>query len=323
MQTLLHALGVLASLVLSFISSGMETALYRVSRVRLRVLSEQGSARAPAVLRVLANLDSMVTTILIDNNIAAYAGAYFITAQLVAWDVPQAELVTTAVVTPLFFVLTESLPKQIAYNHAERMSLALVRAFSVFRLVLSPMVWVLNLASSLLRRLLGSRGAARLGQSQRTLLLEHLNAGVAEKLLTEEQNSMAARIMELECISAGDSMIPLKKLALVPEAADRRRAAAEMARRRAKIALLTDAGGRPTGQAVTLASLILKPGQPGDPAREAAEWLERIKAGAAIPEAIGLFRRRHARHALVTDRERVVGLITTRSILDRIAGTAR
>lgn len=316
----LNILGLAASLLLSFISSGMETALYRVSRVRMRIRSERKEARASLVLRVLDRLDAMVTTILIDNNIAAYAGTYFFAAQLAVWNVRHAELITTAVVTPLFFVLTESLPKQLAYNKADAFSMALVRVFLVFRAVLSPMVWILNHASILLQKVLGTRGETNLSQSQRTMLMEHLSAGVAEKVLSEEQNRMAVRIMQLEGISAGDSMIPLRKLFLLPETADRGRAVREMTRRRVQLALLIDGVGRPTGSVVTLTDLLMQPGDEKEPVAKNMEKLERIRAGEAIPEVLNLFRQRHARMALVVKGNRVDGLITTQSVLDRIAG---
>ena len=323
MTTLLHLAGLIASLALSFISSGMETALYRVSRVRMRIRSEQGEARADLVLGVLRRMDAMVTTLLIDNNIAAYTGTYFLSTQLASWAVPHVELVTTAVITPIFFVLTESLPKQLSYNKADHWTLELVRVFSVFKTVLTPMVVVLNFLSTLLRRLLGSRGAAGLSQSQRTLLLEHLNAGVAEQVLTAEQNRMAVRIMELESISAGDSMVPLRKLPLLTATATRKRAIAEISRHKAQLALLIDAQGRPTGQLITMNALIMIPGTREDPIESVAERPEKIRAAVAIPEVLNLFRTRHARHALVMDRNRVVGLITTQSVLDRIAGISR
>ena len=316
----LNILGLAASLLLSFISSGMETALYRVSRVRMRIRSEQGDTRASLVLRVLERLDAMVTTILIDNNIAAYAGTYFFTSQLVAWKVGHAELVTTAVVTPLFFVLTESLPKQLAYNKADAFSMALVRVFMLFRAVLSPMVWILNHASMVLQRLLGTRGETNLSQSQRTLLMEHLNAGVAEKVLSEEQSRMAMRIMQLEGISAGDCMVPLRKLFLLPAASERGRAVRDMTRRRVQLALLIDRAGRPTGEVVTLTELLMRPGGEKEPAEKFTEKLERIRSRDAIPEVLNLFRERHARMALVMKGNQVEGLITTQSVLDRIAG---
>jgi CBS domain containing-hemolysin-like protein len=319
-QLLLSVLGLVSSLLLSFISSGMETALYRVSRVRMRIRSDRGDTRARMVLGVLERLDAMVTAILINNNIAAYAGAYFLTLQLAIWRVPHSEIITTAVITPLFFVLTESLPKQLAYTNADAFSLELVRVFVALRKIFSPAIRLLNTTSALLRKAIGSRGDATLSRSQRAMLLEHLSAGVADNILTREQNSMAVRIMHLEGIGAEDSMIPLSRILLLPGSSSRSGALSAMARRGANMALLTDSGGRPTNRMLTATALLMRQGKPDDGVEDAAEPLERIRAGSAIPEALNLFRKRHARNALVVQGNRVIGLITTRSVLDRIAG---
>ncbi len=322
MIELLLFIGLLSSLLLSFVSSGMETALYRTSRVRMRIREEQGEWRARWVNRVLDRMDSMVTTILIDNNIAAYAGTYFVTMQLALWQVGNPELITTAVITPLFFILTESLPKQLAYSRADYWSTELIRVFTVCRWVFTPMVWLLNKASSTLRRLFGAAGDAPLSHSQRTLLLEHLNAGVADNVLSAEQNSMAVRIMELEGISAMDAMIPLSKLVLVSAKATRGKAVAQMARR-AQLALLIDATGRPNGQVVTMNALIMQPGSSDDSLDAVAERMEWIRGEVALPEALNLFRTRHARIASVYNRNQIAGIITSQSVLDRISGTRR
>ncbi len=324
MGVVLNCIGLAGSLALSFISSGMEIALYRVSRVRMRIRADApgdaSGGRAKQVLAVLERLDAMVTAILINNNIAAYAGSYFLAVQLVAWNAPHAELLTTVVITPVFFVLTESLPKQLAYNKADRFGLELVRAFVVFRTLLSPMVWVLNRASRALRLFLGTRGGTNLSQSQRTLLMEHLNAGVADRVLSAEQNSMALRIMQLESLGAGDAMIPLRKLLLLPSNVTRDRAVRTMSRMRKRMALLCDGAGRPTGFVATMTDLLMKEGAGGDPAMRVAVRLESIRAEASIPEALNLFRTKHSRAALVVRGSRVEGIITTHTVLERIAG---
>ncbi|MCC8190103.1 MAG: CNNM domain-containing protein, partial [Planctomycetes bacterium] len=255
MITFLHFLGLAASVLLCALASAMETALYRVSRVRLRIRADKGERRAAAVLAVLDRMDAMVTTILIESNVAAYTATFFFSAQLSAWAVPQAELVTTAIIAPFFFVFTESLPKQLAYSSADRLALSLVRAFTVFRVAFTPLVWILNHLSALLRRLVGAGGDAAISNSQRSLLLEQIHAGVADEVLSEEQSRMASRIMELESISAGDAMVPLRRLVLVPAGASRTRALAEMNRGRQKLAILVDPAGRPTGLVITMQAL--------------------------------------------------------------------
>lgn len=320
MTLMLNFIGLLVALVVGFAAAGMETALYRASRVRMRIRADRGEARAKLMLRVLDHIDDMVTTILLDSNIAAYAATYFVTIELVAWKVPQTELVATAVITPLFFILTESLPKQLAYNSADRFALRFVRLFDWSRRVFTPFVWLLNRTSAVLRRLLRSDRGTSFSQSQRTLLVEHFNAGVAEQVLTEEQNWMAVRIMQLEGIDAGDCMVPLRRIVLLKAGSSRAKALAVLGRKGEEIALLVDGAGRVTSRAISRADLVLAEGSMEESVDGIAQTLAHIRRGVAIPEVLNLFREKHARRALVMQGGRVVGVITTKSVLDRIAG---
>lgn len=317
---LVHALGFLASLFLSAFSSGVETGLYRTSRVRMRVLRDQGDRRANLVLRLVDSLDSLVTTILISNNIANYAGTYFLTMQFMYWGVPRVELVTTLVLTPTFFIFGESLPKQVAYNYANEVIHAAAPAVEAIRLTLSPAVWIINAVSAAVRRLLGIKGNVELAPSQRARLMEHFEAGVAEKILTEDQNRMAKRIMELERITAADIMIPNARLLMLLDRTSRAKTVELIAESKADMVMLADGAGRATGKIVTLNILVRNSGNPEDPVVDLSVELGRIKSGASLAEVLGWLRREHAQRAAVTARGRVIGVITSKSILDKIAG---
>ena len=320
MILLANAAGFFAALAMNFFYSGSETSLYRVSRVRLRVRQEEGDGRAGLVVSILDHLEGMVTAILIGNNATAYAGVYFLTAQLMQWRLPRAEILATAILTPVFFVLSESLPKQIAYNHADAWALASVRVLAALRATFLPAVWILNATSAGMRRLLGIKGGGQIAQSQRARLLEFFEAGVAENILSSDQTRMAGRIMELEGITASELMIPLSRSLLLPGRVSRARAAREMAFAGAEFALLTDGAGRATGKIITLNRLIRNPGAPDATIAGIAAELTLVEAGAGLSEVLLRLRQTHTQRVAVQGRRRLVGVITTQSILRRIAG---
>jgi putative hemolysin len=269
------------------------------------------------------DINAMVTAILVNNNIASYIGAYLLTGQLALSGVPHAELAATLLITPVFFVFAESLPKQLAYVHPDRLALGMVGFFRFLAIAFHPLIKLLNLLSNGLHFLFHSPNRTDFAPSRRALLMEHLRAGVADNILSEEQNRMAVRIMQLESISIGDCMIPLHGLCRIPADASRRVALECLSKRREHRdlpAILVDAEGRPTGMSTTLAAMALSPGGPEDPIAPATERLERLRTGQAIPEALRLFRSRRAGYAMVVANGRPAGLITARGILDRIAG---
>ena len=317
---LVHALGFIASVLLCAFSAGVETCIYRVSRVRMRIRRDQGDRRASQALRLLDHTDGMVTTLLIGNNIANYVGTYFLIMPLMRWGVPRAELVTALILAPIFFILGESIPKQVAYNYADEIIHALAPAIEMSRLALSPVVWIVNAASTVVRRLLGIKGNVELAPTQRARLVEYFEAGVAEKILTDDQNRMARRIMELERNTAADVMIPNSRLLVLPERTSRAKAVEQLAAAKADLAMLADGAGRATGKVVNLGILVRNPGNPEDPVGDLSVELGRIKSGASLAEVLGWLRREHAQRAAVAARGRIIGVITSKSILARIAG---
>ncbi len=320
MTVLMPLLGFCASLLLSAFSSGAETGLYRTSRIRMRVFRDQGDKNAGLVLKLLKKIDSLVTAILITNNIASYAGTYFLTMQLIRWHLPQAELLATLILSPTFFILGESLPKQLAYNHATELTLKIAPILAALRLVFAPAVWILNTGAAAFRSLLGIRGSVNIASSERAKLMEYFEAGVAENIITADQNSMAKRIMDLESINAADIMIPIAKLLRMPERTSRAKAVAKIASAHAELAMLTDGAGRATGKIVTLSILIRKPGRPEEAVVAQALELGRIKSGASLNTVMLWLKNNHAQRVAVTERGRITGVITAKSILDRISG---
>ncbi len=71
-----------------------------------------------------------------------------------------------------------------------------------------------------------------------------------------------------------------------------------------------------------MTDIVLRGGEGKDNAlaRDISVKLESIRAGAPIPEVLNLFRTRHARLALVARGNRAEGIITTTTVLERIAG---
>ncbi|MDR3210319.1 MAG: CNNM domain-containing protein [Planctomycetota bacterium] len=316
---LINSLGFFFFLVINIFTSTAETGLYRVSQVRMRIRSDRGDRRAALVLREVKNLDKLITTILVASNISAYAGTYFFTSQFLHWGFPHAEILATIILTPLFFVLAESLPKQLAYHHADSWTPWLAPVLQLFWYLFSPIVRLLNLASLLLRRILGLAGDVELVSSGRARLMERFEAGVADNILTSEQNMMARRIMELESISAADIMIPCSRLPVIAERTSRAGIIQHLALHQEELVMLSGGSGRITGSVVTLDSLIKNPGKPEDSVEGLAVELGRIGSGAALSHVLLWLRDHHAQQAAVTERNRVIGIITSKSILSRIA----
>lgn len=149
---------VATGMALSAFFSGSETAFYRASRVRLSLDELSGDRLARGLLWLVNNPPVFVATILVGNNLANYLVSLgmVLGARTLFGEANQlAEMVLPTLATPVLFVYSELLPKQIAYMTPNRM----LRAGGPFILLsvglFAPVSCVLWLLSRILQRVVG------------------------------------------------------------------------------------------------------------------------------------------------------------------------
>ena len=121
-----------------------ETAFSASSRPRLKVMSDNGNAKAGRALAVLDEFDKAITTILICTNIVHISIATLVTVAVTKrWGV-NAVTVSTIVTTIAVFFAGEMLPKSIAKKYAEDLALFCAGPLKFFMTVFSPLAKLLS-----------------------------------------------------------------------------------------------------------------------------------------------------------------------------------
>ncbi len=196
--------------LLIFISaffSGTETAMMSLNRYRLRHLAQRGHKGALRADRLLQRPDRLIGLILIGNNlvnILASAIATLIGQRLYGdWGIALA----TGVLTLLILIFAEVTPKTLAARYPEKLaypnSLLLRPMMSLFY----PLVWLVNLISNGLLRVLGL--AHHSGNSDH-LSADELRSVVHEAggLIPRRHREMLVSILDLEKVTVEEIMIP-------------------------------------------------------------------------------------------------------------------
>lgn len=321
---LLTLMGTLCALFLSAVCSGLETAAYGTSAVRLRCLAEQGNARARAAQSVLGRMAKLLTTLLISNNIVNYFGAYFITAHLAVREIPHAEIIATLLVTPLFFLFGEVLPKRLAYARSESYFLSILSLTRFFMTFFAPLGLLVGGISVVLWGILTRLGYKAVEPTGRSMLAEHLDAGVARRFLTEAQRSMASRILAAEETTVEDVMIPTAKAFSVPRDATCREAAAKMINADYRRAPLADKNGRLTGEIVILAQLLREEGSLQKPVTALCVPMIRLDAETPVIQGLQAMKNAHVHVALVTGQGSApCGIVSLGALLGNIVGSLK
>src|SRR6202000_777318 len=146
---------VIACLLVSAFFSASETALTGASRASMLRLSKQGNREAGVVNSLFAMRERMIGALLLGNNIATRGASALATGVFTAWFGEVGVLYATGVMTVMVVIFAEVLPKTIAINAPDRLSLLVARPMTVTVYVLGPLLTVIEVVVRLLMRMFG------------------------------------------------------------------------------------------------------------------------------------------------------------------------
>ncbi len=324
MTLLLVVIGVTCSLFLGAFYSGLETAVYSASEVRLRVLASRGDRQARIALFLLQRLPRLITDTLIGTNIAVYAGTFLLTAYFEHVRLHNAEAAATFILLPFFFIFAETLPKRIGHAIAGPFLLHGAMAMRVSGWIFRPLGIILGSISFLLQRTLDRFGLRAPELTGRLQLAERLEASHAEGLLSAEQHQMAMRIMELDEKTVRDVMLSRQAIFTIAETDSCREAVAMMMQANHYRALLIDRGGAFTDRVVTLNAIMRAPNLLDQPVTACASEALKLPANTSVAKAVKRMRELNTRVAIVTSRGGgAVGVVTLSRLLSTVVGGMR
>src|SRR5436305_6422279 len=135
---------VLVCLLVSASFAASETALTGASRASMLRLSKQGNSDADVVSRLIGMRERLIGALLLGNNIANIGASALATGIFTQWFGEVGLLYATAVMTILVVIFAEVLPKTIAINAPDRVSLAVARPMKLMMILLGPLVTVVE-----------------------------------------------------------------------------------------------------------------------------------------------------------------------------------
>ena len=175
--------------IMSAFFSCAETALLSVSKIRIRTLVEEGNKRAKLVERLIDDTDSLLSTILVGNNLVNIGASSLSTVLAVEFFGDAGAGIATGAVTLVILIFGEITPKSIATKYADSISLAIAGTIHFFVTILKPIVVILNSVTGFIVRLFG--GDRQIGP---TLTEEELKTYVTvsheEGIIEEEEKEM-------------------------------------------------------------------------------------------------------------------------------------
>jgi len=204
-----------ASVVVSFLSSGMEAGVFALSRLRIRQQMRLGRRSARLLHAYLENPENFLWTILVGNTLANLYILGWLVMMLyhVLTAYPVGFAVVYFVVAIVFYALSDLLPKMLFRSFPTRLCILLARPFQLIHLVLRPLVAVVEGVSDLLLRWRGGNVfTGRLfGNREELRLLMQESA----QELTSEERTMINRVLDLASLTVRQAATPLSQAAVI------------------------------------------------------------------------------------------------------------
>ena len=201
-------LALVFALVLSFLFSGIESAVMSVSRVRIRHAADEGARRAAKLLRLIEDRDALLGSVTVANHIANLAAFTIITWKLILALGPWGYAAGFLIALPVFLIGLEIVPKTLFRRYPFRILLHLYPVVAMAGWFRSPF--------KAIRALRTSQEGGRDESSSREDL-KKLTASLAEqKLLSPACAALIARVIDFKRWTTSDLMVPLTRTAAVP-----------------------------------------------------------------------------------------------------------
>ena len=204
--------GVLALLlILSAFFSGSETALMTLNRYRLQHLVKQKHRGAIKAQQLLKRPDRLLGLILLGNNFVNILASAIVTLIAIRLYGDEAIAPATAILTIVVLIFSEVTPKTLAALRPEMLAFISAWIYAPLLKVFYPLVWVVNVISNLLLRIVGINPKKI---KKNTLDKNELKSIVAdtENLLPARYQNMLLSILDLESASVEDIMTHRKEI---------------------------------------------------------------------------------------------------------------
>lgn len=139
--TLIIVLVILISLSAFF--SATETAFSSLNRVRIKNMAQNGNKKAKLTMKLAENYDTLLSTILIGNNVVNIASASIATVLFVNLIGGNGATVSTVVMTVVVLIFGEVTPKSLAKESPESFAMHVSPILNVLIVVFKPLNFLL------------------------------------------------------------------------------------------------------------------------------------------------------------------------------------
>lgn len=157
--------------------SATETAFSSMNRIRMKTLAQEGNKRAALALKLSEKYDSLLSSVLIGNNIVNIAASSFATTLFVKHFGANGVSISTAVMTVVILIFGEISPKSIAKDSPEKFAMFAAGIMNIFIIIFYPLNMFFTLWKKLLSKVFKSGENKGITEEEILTMVEEAESG--------------------------------------------------------------------------------------------------------------------------------------------------
>ena len=203
-----------------------ESSFSAVNKIKIKAMADDGDRRAKGVIAVLSKFEKALTTLLIGNNVTKIAGASVFT--ILCTDIFRDALgkseefldsfafsmICSVLSTVIIFLFSEMIPKSMANDRSETVSLFFQGTLRFLMKILSPFAAFFCIISEKTSAIFSKKDAEpTITEDELTEIIE---TAEEEGVVDEEQSDMLISAIEFTKTTVGDIMTMQKDMNAIP-----------------------------------------------------------------------------------------------------------
>jgi len=210
-------------IIMSAYFSATETAFSTFNRIRVKNLAEKGNKNAALVLKLADNYDTLISTILIGNNIVNILASSITTILFIdllknTSAANLASTISTAVLTIVILTFGEITPKTIAKKMPEAFTMFSAPIINVIYIILFPFSFIFRQLQKLIAKLSKNNNEQGITEEELISIIEEAEE---DGDIDESEGSLIKSVIEFNDLEVSDIFTPRIDITAVSASAPR------------------------------------------------------------------------------------------------------
>ncbi len=214
---IIQLLVIIFCVIMSAYFSATETAFSSLNKIRIKTLAEDGNKRAALVSKMADKYDTMLSSVLIGNNIvnilaSSLATVFFIHLLTASGKEELGTTVSTIVVTVVILIFGEISPKTIAKRAPEKFAMFAAPLLRFLMIIFTPLSFLFQQWQNLLAKIFKSNDGAGMTEEELISIIEEAEE---EGDFDKEESTLIKSAIEFGDLEVGDIFTPRRDITAI------------------------------------------------------------------------------------------------------------